>query len=217
MASPSRILAASLFLFSARTAAAQYYYPRPPPPPPPPPPVYYPAPQPSPPARDNAFRISGGIAFVSAGYYCGYSPGYVYPCGGGYATVLPIVNADLDLALSRASAVTVGADVTWGSYNSVSTTVWEPHLDYLVLFRGSPYATARPRLRLGAGLYIATISSSGYASSTQTGGAARIGGGVSFLPQSPVGLGLDVVFEVGGLNGSFVSTLQLLFGPEIRF
>jgi len=220
-----KILVASVALVASGTAAGQYY-PRPPPPPPPPPPGYYVPPppqylppQPQPPARDNALRVSGGIAFASSGYYCGYSPGYVYPCGATYATVRPIVNLDLDLALSRGSAVTIGADVMWGDYNSVGSTVWGPHLDYLYLFRGSPFATARPRLRIGAGLYIATVSgnASGAPANTQTGGALRMGAGVSFLPESPVGFGLDVVWEAGGIGGAFVSTLQILFGPEFRF
>ena len=193
-----------------------------PPPPQAAPPGWYgrpPVVQP-PPIRDNTLRLSGGIALASGGYYCGYAyvPGYAYPtCSAGYSSVLGNVNLDLDLAISRATAITVGTNVMFGGYQGINSTVWEPHIDYLL--RGSPYGMARGRFRIGAGLYIATVSGGSYTgpTATTTGGALRIGGGVSLLGDSPVGIGLDAIFEAGSLNGYYVSTLQLLVGPEFRF
>jgi len=232
MSATTRIAAVAFALCAAAPAAAQYY---PPPPPPGPPPGYYPPPPPpsSPPpgwygrpqvqqapVRDNTLRVSGGMAIASTGYYCGYVyvPGYAYPaCGSAYSSVLPNVNVDFDVAVSRSAAITVGGNVTWGSYSGISTTLWEPHIDYLL--RGSPFAPARWRFRLGAGIYIASTSDATYGgpAATTTGGAMRIGGGVSLLADSPVGIGLDAIFEAGSLNGYYVSTFQLLAGPEFHF
>ena len=228
-----KALALAVALGVAGPAAAQYYVPPPPPGPPPgyypappppraPPPPYYPAqpPPPPPPALQNTLRLSGGMALTSTGYYCGYvyGPGYAYPaCGAAYSAVLGNINLDLDLGLSRASAITIGANVMLGSYSGVSSTIWEPHLDYLL--RGSPSSVAQGRFRMGAGIYIASASANGMnvATGSVTGGTFRIGGGLSFLPESQVGIGLDAIFEAGGLNGYYMSTLQLLVGPEFHF
>ena len=224
--SASSKIAIMMALCAATPAAAQYY--QPPPPPPGPPPGYYPPPPPppsgsygqrptqQPPSQNNTLRVSGGMALTTTGYFCGY-PGYSYYCGAAYSAVLANVNLDLDLAVSRSSALTVGTNVMWGGYNGISSTTWEPHLDYLL--RGSPLAPARWRFRIGGGIYIASANGSSYGgpNATTTGGALRIGGGLSLLTDSPVGIGLDAIFESGSLNGYYVSTLQLLAGPEFRF
>ena len=221
----AKIFAFTLALSAAGPAVAQY---SPPPPPPGPPPGWYPPPPPppgwygQPPAqqqtlRNNTLRVSGGMSLASTGYYCGYAY-YPYPsCGAAYSSVLANVNVDLDLGVSRSSAITIGGNVMWGGYNGINSTIWEPHLDYLL--RGSPLAAARWRFRIGGGVYLSTVSGNGYSGPTATtsGGALRIGGGVSLLADSPVGIGLDTIFESGSLNGYYVSTLQLLAGPEFHF
>ena len=232
MASISKVLTAVLALCAAAPAAAQYYAPPPPPPPPGPPPGYYqpPPPPPGPPPpgwygpqailRNNTLRLSGGMAAASDGYYCGYAfgPGFAYPaCGAGYSPVLPNLNVDIDLGLARFHAISVGANVMWGSYGGITNTIWEPHVDYLL--RGSPFAPIRGRFRLGFGIYIAsaTPNNSSGPTSTATGEAFRIGGGVSILADQPVGIGIDAIYEAGSVNGYYVSTVQLLAGPEFHF
>jgi hypothetical protein len=168
-------------------------------------------------------RLSAGVAFVGAGYYCsyyGYYPGTYGSCGYGYSTTQPNINLEADLGLKRASAISFGANVFWGSYNAFSNTVWEPHVDYL-LRSGDSHKPIVGRFRVGAGLYIADVSGTSslgsHFSRTKTGGAFRIGGGVSFLNEKTVGIGLDAIFEAGWIGGYYVSTIQLLAGPELHF
>jgi len=49
------------------------------------------------------------------------------------------------------------------------------------------------------------------------GGAFRLGFGASFLPKSKVGIGIDAIFEAGWIGSQYVSTVQLLIGPELHF
>ena len=205
-------------LLAAAPALAQVT-PEPPPPPPPPEGV----PPPAQPAyggmklKNNVLRASGGVSFAAAGYYCGYYY-YYYTCSSGFSTTMPDVNLDFDLGLSPAGALSLGVNVMWGSYHSVDLTMWEPHVDYLL--RGPPTSPVRGRFRIGAGLYVSSASgtSSGQSvSSSSVGGAFRIGGGASLLNNSPVGIGLDAIFEAGSIRGYYVSTIQLLIGPEFHF
>jgi hypothetical protein len=222
-----RLLVVSSSLLAAAPALAQLY------PEPPPPPEGVPPPgQPPPPAqpaysgtkvKNNVLRASGGVAFASVGYWCGYYYYYGYPyysCYSGYSTTMPDVNLDFDLGLSPTSALGLGVNVMWGSYHSINTTVWEPHVDYL--FRAPPLAKARWRLRIGAGLYVSSSSGTNAGTgrsvnSSSVGGAFRLGFGVSVLNDSPVGIGLDSIFEAGSVRGYYASTIQLLAGPEFHF
>jgi len=228
MAPVSRVLFAVFALSAAGPAAAQYYYAPPPPPPPPPPAYYQPPPPPAypPPGyygaqavpRNNTLRLSGGMAFASTGYYCGYAvaPGYAYPvCGGAYSPVLPDLSMDLELAFARNHAIGIGANVMWGTYDNIGSTIWEPHVDYLL--RGSPLAPVRGRFRLGIGVYIASVSAYNSPAVSASGAALRLGGGISILADQPIGIGIDAIYEAGSLNGYYVSTLQLLAGPEFHF
>src|SRR5690349_11131448 len=75
----------------------------------------------------NTVRLSAGVAFVGAGYYCsyyGYYPGYG-SCGYGYSETQPNINLEVDLGLKGPSAISFGGNVFWGSYKAISTTVWE--------------------------------------------------------------------------------------------
>lgn len=227
-------------------ARAQYYGQPAPPPPPPPPPQYYPPPPPPqyyPPPRyvpappppppelyPGTIRASGGVSFASQGYYC-YYYGYYYAygsCSGGYVAVWPDVNLDIDYWVKRNIGISVGANVMWGNYtlnytgipsNQVSSTIWEPHADLLVSIPGNP--DIKGRVRFGFGLYIASTSGnnvSGVAvSQNSVGGAFRLGLGASLLAQSRVGIGIDAIFEAGWLGSNYVSTVQLLIGPELHF
>jgi hypothetical protein len=243
-ASAATVLIAGTLLFAA-PALAQYYPNNPPPPPPPqyypppPPPQYYPPQQPvyyQPQDMDEGkthytIRASGGVAFVSNGYYCGYYYTYyttTYSCSAGYAAVWPDVNLDIDVWVRPTLGVTFGANVMWGTYtpnvvgvpnNSISSTTWEPHIDFLAGIPGNPQV--KGRVRLGFGLYIAEAN--GLNASGQTvnyngvGGAFRAGIGATFLPKSKVGIGIDAIFEAGWIGSSYVSTVQLLIGPELHF
>ncbi len=246
-AAGAAVLVAGTLLLAA-PALAQYYptTPAPPPPPqyyppPPPPPQYYPPPQPvyyAPPPEDKqsyTIRASGGVAFVGAGYYCSYYYYYypTYACGAGYSTAFPDVNLDVDVWLKPSLGLTLGANVMWGTYTpygsyygnasgvTTYTTIWEPHVDFLV---APPYSTSvKGRVRLGFGLYIVNVNN-GNPGGTVTpyafngvGGAFRLGFGASILPKSKVGIGIDAIFEAGWVDGTYVSTVQLLIGPEIHF
>jgi hypothetical protein len=245
--SATTVFVAGALLFAA-PAFAQYYpnQPAPPPPPPPqyypppPPPQYYPPPQPvyyQPADVDEGrphytIRLSGGVAFASNGYYCGYYYTYyttTYSCSAGYAAVWPDVNLDVDVWVRPTLGLTIGANVMWGTYtpsnvvgvpsNSIYSTTWEPHLDFLAGIPGSPQV--KGRVRLGFGLYIAEANGKNTAGNTVTfngvGGAFRAGLGATFLPHSKVGIGIDAIFEAGWIGSSYVSTVQLLIGPELHF
>ncbi|MGO9065315.1 MAG: hypothetical protein ACLQIH_11360 [Myxococcaceae bacterium] len=217
-----------------------------PPPPPsptptsqPPPLQYYPQPASyGPPVSVDdgkthvTLRASGGVAFLSAGYYCGYFYAYyvsAYACGGGYATAQPDVNLDVDVWFAPTLGLTVGANLLWGTYtpsvvglpaNSVYSTTWEPHLDVL-LAPGPGNNQLKERLRFGFGLYLAEahgLNTTGQnLQYNAVGGAFRAGFGASLFPTSKVGLGMDVVLEAGWLGSNYVSTIQLLVGPELHF
>lgn len=249
------VLIAGALLF-AGPALAQYYPTQPgPPPPPPPPPQYYPPPPPPPPQYPPqyypppppvyyrpqpvddgkihyTFRLSGGVAFASNGYYCGYYYTYyttTYSCSAGYAAVWPDVNLDVDIWVRPTLGITIGANVMWGSYtpsnvigvpnNSISSTTWEPHVDFL--FGLPANEQVKGRVRLGFGLYIAEANGNNSAGQNvqynALGGAFRAGFGASFLPHSKVGIGIDAIFEGGWIGSSYVSTVQLLVGPELHF
>ncbi len=224
----ARVLLFTLIFAVAAPAAGQYYPPPPPPsgPPPGPPPTYPPyAPprstRPPPrfvlpePAPLHTARLQLGLTFVNDAYDCWYYGGGYYSCGYGYGgAAWPNLNAEVDFGLSHLIALTVGGNVFGGDWNGISNTVWEPHVD--VTFRSSPYNDARGRLRLGLGLMIASASQAGFDAS-KTGGAFRIGVGGSFFARSTVGLGIDAIFEAGSIGGYYVSTVQLMIGPELHF
>ncbi len=224
----ARVLLFTLLFAAAAPAAGQYYPPPPPPsgPPPGPPPAYPPyAPprstRPPPrfvlpePAPLSTARLQLGFTFVNDAYDCWYYGGGYYSCGYGYGgAAWPNLNAEVDIGLSHLIALTVGGNVFGGDWNGISNTVWEPHVD--VTFRSSPYNDMRGRLRLGLGLMIANASQAGFDAS-KTGGAFRIGVGGSFFARNTVGLGLDAIFEAGSIGGYYVSTVQLMIGPELHF
>ena len=182
--------------------------------------------------QSYTIRASGGVAFVGAGYYCGYYYYYypVYSCGTGYATAFPNVNLDLDIWLKPSLGVTLGANVMWGTYTpyyntaylaTTYSTIWEPHLDFLL---APPYSQqVKGRVRLGFGLYIADVNNGTPPAGVKpytfsgVGGAFRLGFGASFLPKSKVGIGIDAIFEAGWIGSNYVSTIQLLIGPELNF
>jgi len=210
----------------------------PPPPPPPPPSWQQPQPvfvRPPPPPDDKptfTIRASGGVGFVGAGLWCGYVVGVfvVYTCTAGYAAAFPDVNLDVDIWLQRGLGVTLGTNVMWGTYtpffsnSSLATTystIWEPHFDVLLAPESSQQV--RGRVRLGFGLYVANVNNGTPPVGVQpynfngVGGAFRLGFGASFLPKSKVGIGMDAIFEAGWIGSYYVSTVQLLVGPEFNF
>lgn len=229
----ARALLITLMFAVAVPAGAQYYPPPPPPSGPPPypppsgPPAYPPYAPPRaqrPPARyvlpdpapANTARLGLGFTFASDAYDCWYY-GANYGCGYGYGGVAwPNLNAEVDIGLSHALALTVGGNVFGGDWNGISNTIWEPHVD--IMFRSSPYNDLRGRLRVGLGLYVAEANQGSFGGSrSDTGGAFRLGAGASLFARSTVGLGLDLVFEAGSIGGYYVSTVQLMLGPEFHF
>jgi hypothetical protein len=77
------------------------------------------------------------------------------------------------------------------------------------------------RVRFGFGLYISEANGNNSLGNNVTyssvGGAMRLGFGASLLANSLVGIGLDAIFEAGWIGSSYVSTVQLLIGPELHF
>ena len=223
-----RVLLVAGALLGATPGAAQYL-PQPPPEAPTAPPPYYPPPPPpmGPRVRpqqerypteqvaNNVLRLSAGFSFLNEAYDCWY---YAYgygSCGYGYNAAFPNIGLETDLGISPGLALTIGANVMWGSMNGINNTIWEPHVD--LLLRGDRYSEVRGRLRLGLGVYAAHASDPVLGSSGDTGAAVRLGAGLSFFNLAPVGLGLDVIFEAGSLGGYDVSTIQLMLGPELHF
>lgn len=210
------------------------YYPPPPPPPqyyPPPPPQYY-RPRPTDDGKIHyTVRVSGGVAFASNGYYCGYYYTYystTYSCGAGYTAAWPDVNLDLDVWFKPTLGLSLGANVMWGTYtpsisgipnNSIYSTTWEPHVDVLASLPSSPQI--KGRVRFGFGLYIAEADGNNqlgnHVTYNNVGGAFRLGFGASFFANSLVGIGIDAIFEAGWIGSNYVSTVQLLIGPELHF
>jgi hypothetical protein len=117
----------------------------------------------------------------------------------------------------------------WGTYNSgfssvgsITSTTWEPHVDFLFAPSYVASDTWKGRLRLGFGLYVAdanngSTGNTGPTNYNNVGGAFRVGIGASLLPKSVVGIGMDAIFEAGWIGNNYVSTVQLLIGPELHF
>ena len=50
-----------------------------------------------------------------------------------------------------------------------------------------------------------------------SGASLRLGGGLTFLANGPVGLAIDVALDVGRLSGYEVNQVQFAIGPEFHF
>jgi hypothetical protein len=198
-------------------AEAQYYYqPAPPPPPPyyypPPPPRYAPPPpyrQPPPPPDDlNILRLQVGVEGVSTGYYCYGTPYYYTTCYNWFGEANLIVNGQAELNVGGAGMVMLGFEFLPSLTANPSHVFYEPTLDFGVSIRRwrSP---VRSRFYLGFGLPITDTG--------QVGALGRLGGGLSFRMAPHLAFGGDVVWQLGGLNGYFVSSLGLAIGPEFTF
>ena len=125
--------------------------------------------------------------------------------------------------------ITIGANVMWGTYtpssvigvpnNSIYSTTWEPHVDFLLGYPANEQV--KWPCGLGLGLYIAEANGNNASGQNvqynALGGAFRAGFGATFLPHSKVGIGIDAIFEGGWIGSSYVSTVQLLVGPELHF
>jgi hypothetical protein len=176
-----------------------------------------------PPARrygwDNVVRVNLGAGFYNTDWYnCYYYPSCT---PSSYASFIPfLVGPQFDFNLDGPSNLSVGLVIGFGTVNttyfdgtqnvskSAKVTTYEPTLDYLVKV-GTPRAGTAARFRIGGGLLIGPDTKLGY--------FGRLGVGTSFFNTSRVGVGLDLVFEGGAMNGSWVGGLQLLASPEIHF
>ena len=119
-----------------------------------------------------------------------------------------VLGGDFDLNLGGGPMnFTLGAREMLSSTFSGNPSVFEPAAG--LTFRFASYAPIQPRLSFGvAGLF---------ASNGDDGAAARFGGGLSFFGRAPIGLALDVLFEVGQLGGVTFTQGEFLIGPEFRF
>src|SRR5512138_15375 len=102
-----------------------------------------------------------------------------------------MLGGDFDLNLGGPVNLTIGAREALSSSFSGNPSVFEPAAGFT--FKFARWAPVQPRITLGvAGLF---------ASNGDDGAAARFGGGLSFFGRAPLGLALDLVFEVGQLGG----------------
>lgn len=216
----------------------------PPPPPipiPPPPPPFTevaPPPLPPPPLPHYSLRLAIGFALIGHAVPCD-SPTGVCPDFGGPVTFWPTIDGEFEVWFRRSptpnrqgtrneQGLAAGLNVSMGDYSpfigsvpapgsAVQTTLWEPHLDYLFGFPGESTA----RIAAGLGVYVGTAAAKAPGgpriTSSSTGGAIRVGAGVSFFALSSVGIAVDVVTEVGWIGSTVVANIQLLVGPELHF
>ncbi|HTP30316.1 MAG TPA: hypothetical protein VMK12_32260 [Anaeromyxobacteraceae bacterium] len=190
MTSIGRVLLIVVALAAAAPALGQYY-------PPPPYRVYRPPPE-------NALRVEIGGASLSS-RYCPDGSGSCFSSDPWGALALGV---DLDLALGRSPiSLTLGAHEMLAPYYSGSPNVFEPWLG--LTFKPLRYAPVEPRLSIGgAGL----IGNNG-----DTGGALRVGGGLSFFGSAFVGLAVDLMFDYGHIGAVDLFQVELALGPEFRF
>jgi len=215
----------------------------PPPPPlviPPPPPFteVAPPPLPPPPLPHYSLRLAVGFALIGHAVPCD-SPTGVCPDVGGPITFWPSIDAELEVWFTRSptpnrhgawneQGLALGLNVSMGDFSpfigspppqgsAVQTTLWEPHADYVFGIQGE----ATLRIPVGVGVYIGKVTARapGFPrlTSTSTGGALRVGAGVSFFASSPVGIAVDLLTEFGWIGSTLIANLQLLVGPELHF
>jgi hypothetical protein len=170
----------------------------------------------------NVARLNLGISFYDSGWYnCNsfYPP---YACNSGsFGSYMPFtLGLQTDIHLGNSNYFSPGIQVMTGTIdanyfngvqqvsNSAHVTLWEIVLDYVRIF-GPSSKEVVGRLRTGTALYFA--SGGGF------GGGFRTGIGGSFFNNNRVGIGLDLVFELGSYNGYRVTGLQLLVSPEFHF
>lgn len=193
IAGKSLVFALALAAAGSAQAAPRGYYP--------PPPNYYAPPQ-------NAVRLQiGGVALSTpVGTLCDAYSGYCTTFSDSWSALA--LGGDLDLALGRGLVnFTIGAHELFAERNSGYPDIFEPSVGVTFKFlRRSP---VEPRVGVGMGLL--------FAEGGDTGASFRLGGGVSFFADAPVGLALDVVFDAGRIAGADVTQAQLLIGPEFHF
>lgn len=118
-----------------------------------------------------------------------------------------VFGADFDLNLGGPVNLTLGAREAASSSFSGNPSIFEPAVG--LTFKFGRWAPIQPRLTAGvAGLF---------ASSGDDGAALRLGGGLSFFGRAPIGLAMDLVFEVGQIGGITFTQGEFLIGPEFRF
>ena len=118
-----------------------------------------------------------------------------------------VFGGDFDLNLGGPVNLTLGAHEVASSSFSGNPSIFEPAAG--LTFKFGRNAQVQPRF--GAGLALL------FASSGDDGAALRLDGGLSLYGYAPIGLAMDLVFEVGQLGGITITQAQFLIGPEFRF
>ena len=151
---------------------------------------------------ENALRLQIGGASLNTADDCAGGPCFANSRWGAL-----VFGADFDLNLGGPANLTLGAREVASSSFSGNPSIFEPAAGFT--FKFGRWAPIQPRLTAGvAGLF---------ASSGDDGAALRLGGGLSFFGRAPIGLAMDLVFEVGQIGGITFTQGELLIGPEFRF
>jgi len=167
---------------------------------------YYPTPQPYYQPPQNALRLQIGGASLSspAGVLC--DPFACSAVSDQWSSLM--LGGDLDLALGRGFLnLTVGARELFASHASGYPNILEPSVGLTFKFmHGAP---VQPRLGVGVGFL--------FDDNGDSGASLRLGAGVTFLANAPVGLAVDFTLDVGRLSGYEVTQAQFAIGPEFHF
>jgi hypothetical protein len=159
---------------------------------------------------DNALRLEIGGATLSSPGICVDGGPYSDACAdtSPFAWQALVLGADVDLALGQGPLnLTLGAHELTAPYYSGNPNIFEPTLGFT--FKFGQRSPIQPRLTLGG--------SALFAEDGHVGGAARLGGGLSFFGPMPFGLAIDLLIDVGSLAGYSITQVQLAIGPELRF
>jgi hypothetical protein len=157
----------------------------------------------------NAVRLEIGGATLSSPGICTDRAAFSGGCvdSSPFAWQALSLSGDLDLALGGPVSLTLGAHELFAPYYSGNPNLFEPSLG--VAFNFSPRGAVQPRLSAAGALLLGNDGN--------TGGALRLGGGLSFFGRAPIGLALDLLVDIGAFGGYEITQISLAVGPEFRF
>lgn len=160
-------------------------------------------------APSNALRLEIGGATLSSPGICTRGAAMSGSCvdSSPFAWQALALSGDLDLALGGPLNLTLGAHELAAPYYSGNPSIFEPAIG--LTFKFGQRTPVQPRLAVGGALLLGNDGSSG--------GALRLGAGLSFFGAAPIGFAVDLLVSIGSFAGYEVSQVELAIGPEFRF